>query len=191
MKKTQTPKKWGNQTDLAELMNVSRATITYYKKTGRMGDLIRPDEKINLKKALRVLPGRVAPLQQKSVMARLHKNKPEPTPEEINKYKTLTDDKLQELSISELQRQNELEKLLLARLKRQELEGNLIPGETVKFQAAECARLVKSILISIPDRLSSLLAVETDQNKIKAMLKVEFRNALEAMGTNDPSKIKQ
>ena len=86
-------------------------------------------------------------------------------------------------SFNEARRRNEWIKAAKSKLELDLMQGDLVKADVVKSQAAECARLVKSTLISIPDRLAGLLAAESDQNKIKAMLKAELRNAMEAMGS--------
>ena len=85
-------------------------------------------------------------------------------------------------SFNEARRRNEWIKAAKNKLELDLMQGDLIRAETVKAEAAECARLVKSSLVSIPDRLAGLLAAESDQIKIKAMLKAELRAAMGAMG---------
>ena len=76
---------------------------------------------------------------------------------------------------------NEQYKAALKKLEYEERSKKLILHSVVQAQAAECALLVKSALMSIPDRISSLLAAESDPVKVNDILKTEFRNVLEVM----------
>ena len=76
---------------------------------------------------------------------------------------------------------NEQYKAALKKVDYEERIGKLISHDVVKEQAAECALLVKSSLLSIPDRISDLLAAESDPAKVNAILRDEFRNILEEM----------
>ncbi len=176
-------KRSGTLPELAELMNVARTTVYKWRKSGKLHGLIDADGRISdLDEAARVVPGRIKPKQQAAIRTRWKKTA-EPSESEIQQYQALTNEELHELPIFELQRRNELEKLLLARLKRGEMEKTLIPADAVRRDAAECALLIKSTLESLPNRLSALLAAETDPDKIRKMLKTEMRAALTYIGT--------
>jgi len=91
------------------------------------------------------------------------------------------DSRGKEIDYNTARKINEQFKAALKKLEYEERTGKLIAHDIVKAQAAECALLVKSTLMSIPDRISSLLAAESDPVKVNDALKKEFHNVLEAM----------
>jgi hypothetical protein len=181
-------KRTGSLAELAELMGISRSTAYRYRRTGKLHGLLDADGRItDLDAAAKTVAGRIKPKQQISANRRWKKeNSPEPSEKEIRQYQKMTDADLEKLDIYELQRRNELEKLLLARLKRAEIEGTLINAETVKSQAAGCALTVKNGLAGMPDRLAALFAAETDAGKIRKMLKTEINQCLVEISKNIP-----
>lgn len=66
----------------------------------------------------------------------------------------------------------------LAKLDYEERIGKLVPAEQVKVDAFKVARSVRDALMNIPDRVSNLLAAETDPAKVHAMLADEIRIVL-------------
>jgi len=57
--------------------------------------------------------------------------------------------------------------------------GSLVDLKDVRKTYREIAKTVKDNLLKVPDRVSPLLAVETDERKIMNMLDKEIREALE------------
>jgi hypothetical protein len=69
----------------------------------------------------------------------------------------------------------------LARLEFETKQGKLIEAEGVRMRISEHVRALRDGLLGLPDRLSSTLAVETDQRKVHVLLKTEISRDLEAL----------
>ncbi len=65
-----------------------------------------------------------------------------------------------------------------------ERTGKLVEAEAVKKAAFDQARMLRDTLLNIPDRISPVLAAESDQGKITSLLTTEIRQALEGL-SND------
>lgn len=75
---------------------------------------------------------------------------------------------------------NEVIKLQKAQIELKELQGSLVPIEVVKREQFLMARLLRDQMMSIPDRISALLASMTDEREIHKELVGEIRQALKA-----------
>lgn len=73
---------------------------------------------------------------------------------------------------------NEVAKLKMQKLKIAEMEGSLVSAEKVKADSFLFARSIRDQLLSIPDRLSPILAAEKDERKIYIRLQDEIKLAL-------------
>ncbi len=67
----------------------------------------------------------------------------------------------------------------LRKLELDERSGKLIDAEAVKLAAFNKARAVRDALLNISDRIAPILAAESDETKVNAILMAEIRNALE------------
>jgi hypothetical protein len=74
-------------------------------------------------------------------------------------------------------------KALLLKIELDEKTGRLVDSEQVKIAAFNRARQVRDALLSIPDRISPILAAEPDQNKVGTLLTAEIRAALEGLSS--------
>jgi phage terminase Nu1 subunit (DNA packaging protein) len=79
----------------------------------------------------------------------------------------------------EARRRNELAKAQLAELDLAEKEGELVQVAIVEAEAYTAGKKVKDGLSNIPDRISPLLAAESDKNVIYRMLTTEINQVLE------------
>lgn len=59
--------------------------------------------------------------------------------------------------------------------------GDLVDRVTVETEAFECARTVRDAMQAIPNRLSAVLAAETDADRVEKALRDEIRTALTAL----------
>jgi phage terminase Nu1 subunit (DNA packaging protein) len=59
--------------------------------------------------------------------------------------------------------------------------GRLIDAEKVKTAAFNKARQVRDALLNIPDRISPILAAESDQGRVAVTLTAEIKTALELL----------
>lgn len=73
---------------------------------------------------------------------------------------------------------NEVIKLQKAQIELQELKGSLVSIEVVKREQFLMSRLLRDQMMSIPDRISALLASMTDEREIHKELVGEIRQAL-------------
>lgn len=67
------------------------------------------------------------------------------------------------------------------RLKLEELRGKLASRADVETAAFERARAVRDAMLSIPDRISPLLAAESDEHAVNELLRAEIEAALSAL----------
>lgn len=73
---------------------------------------------------------------------------------------------------------NELAKLKIQKLKIDELEGKLISADKARADSFLFARSIRDQLLSIPDRVSAILAAEKDERKVYLRLQEEIKLAL-------------
>ena len=69
----------------------------------------------------------------------------------------------------------------LKKLELQEKQGEMLHINDVSREAFESARRTRDAILAIEDRISDILAAETDRVKIKEILNTEHRNALEEL----------
>ena len=67
------------------------------------------------------------------------------------------------------------------RLKLEELRGKLASRADVETAAFERARAVRDAMLAIPDRISPLLAAESDEHSVNELLRAEIEAALSAL----------
>jgi hypothetical protein len=68
-----------------------------------------------------------------------------------------------------------------ARLEYEQRAGKLVPVDAVKAEAFKTARTVRDAILNIPERLTPMLAAESEPAKIYALLVKEFTDALSAL----------
>jgi hypothetical protein len=69
----------------------------------------------------------------------------------------------------------------LAKLDFEQRSGKLVDAESVKKEAFKLARLTRDAVMSIADRISAEVAVETDPFKVSVRIREECRKALESL----------
>lgn len=84
----------------------------------------------------------------------------------------------EDLNINEARAKHEQYKAALAKLDYEERCGALHPTESCQKAAFSEGRKVRDAMLNIPDRISSILAAETDELRVNAALKQEIRAAL-------------
>jgi phage terminase Nu1 subunit (DNA packaging protein) len=89
-----------------------------------------------------------------------------------------------DIDYAEARRRKELAQAQLAELDLAEKEGELIQVSTVENEAFTAGKKVKDGLSNIPDRISPLLAAESDKNVIYRMLTTEINQVLEFLVTD-------
>jgi len=76
-----------------------------------------------------------------------------------------------------------------AKLEYDKAINSVLDKAQVEKDAFRIARIVRDTLMRLPDRLAGVLASETDQNKIHAMLTTELRQALETLTAEDSARV--
>ncbi len=112
------------------------------------------------------------------------KQKPHSPPvdeSEVKDYLDETIGELHSLGIDELWRRNELEKLLMARIKRKAAEGQLIDVGVVEREAFSAGLTIREGLESIADRCAPLVAATSDQFECREILAKEINHILNGM----------
>lgn len=89
-----------------------------------------------------------------------------------------------DIDYAEARRRKELAQAQLAELDLAEKEGELIQVAIVESEAFTAGKKVKDGLSNIPDRISPLLAAESDKNVIYRMLTAEINQVLEFLVTD-------
>ncbi len=74
---------------------------------------------------------------------------------------------------------SELEKVKYLEIKNKEAEKSLVSADGVRIAAFNKGRMVRDALLNIPDRVASMLAKETDTNRIHEILTKEIRQIIE------------
>ena len=77
----------------------------------------------------------------------------------------------------------EAEEARMARLKREEMEGQLIRLEAVRSVAASTLAATREALLQIPARLSTVLAAESSPARVHELLQQELHQALNQLAT--------
>ena len=62
-------------------------------------------------------------------------------------------------------------------------QGELVPVADVQVAAFNRARIVRDGMLNIPDRVAAVLAAESDEGKVHALLSAEIRTALTELST--------
>ena len=150
--------KIGTQADLARMMDLKESTISSYKRKGFLDGCFLPDGRLNLTKAQAAIKNHVNPKAQAKTNERWEKAV-EP---EVAAYIDASLDEIRELPLPELVRLNELEKLLIQRIKRRDLEKEFIPFEKVDKKADAAGRQIRETLEGIGARLAPLVAAQAD-----------------------------
>ena len=69
----------------------------------------------------------------------------------------------------------------LARLELERTKSTLVDADEVRKSAFECARRTRDTILSLPNRLSAILAAENSEHKIREYLTTELAKALEEL----------
>ena len=77
---------------------------------------------------------------------------------------------------------SEVEKAKLLEIKARVEAGKYVDADEVKVAAFNRARVVRDGLLNIPERLSAVLAAESDATRVHTLLYTEIRAALEELG---------
>ena len=176
----------GELVSFARYIKKPESTVRWWYKNGKLNEWIKGG-KIDIEKATEGIHKKISPKQQQSQNIRWGKEQKQPPPEPpqpetedaVRTYLDETIGELSQLDIYELQRRNELEKLLLARLKRRQAEDELIDRSLTIKQASDAFRICRDAILNIPDRESANLMAITDPAKFRQKLADVLRQPLE------------
>lgn len=90
------------------------------------------------------------------------------------------------VSFQEVRSRREAAEASLAELKLAEQRGELIRVDAVRHALAKVCAETRDNILQVPDRLSAVLAAETDQARVHSMLTSELHQVLEKL-TGSPS----
>lgn len=79
----------------------------------------------------------------------------------------------------------------LASLRLAELSGELVRVADIKRELARTFVSLRDALLNIPHRMAPLVAAESDQARVFAMLEAELRQTLEQLTQGDPATVPQ
>ena len=100
----------------------------------------------------------------------------------VNKYDYFQSCKLYIRYLKSLEksdrRESEKLNLRLKEIELQDREKEIVLTAEVERQAAECALKVVEGMLTIPDRVSAIVASEKSENKVRKLLTAEIKNAL-------------
>ena len=133
------------------------------------------DGKINIEDA-RILAATMHP-SAKTASAKAIQPQPAQQPDDG------ADDKMPQLSYHVVKTLREAEEARMARLKREEMEGQLIRLEAVRSVAASTLAATREALLQIPARLSTVLAAESSPARVHELLQQELHQALNQLAT--------
>jgi len=186
------PDNYGNVTDLANRLGVTRGRVSQLHKKGAFGDTFT---RLNNRRYIIDIEAAVENVKKYSdPVNRGHKNKiarlnfpdtPEKpltvdcSPSTVNGFhKTAKTTVLAEMSFSEARTLKEYYNAEMKKLDYEERSGKLLRDEEVKQGAFEMYRKTRDSLINIVDRISAQLAAEKKEANIRTILENEIRNAL-------------
>lgn len=89
------------------------------------------------------------------------------------------------LSFHEARTLSQRVKAVLLKIDLEERTGKLVESAAVRTAAFNTARTLRDALMNIPDRISVILAAETDQSKVSALLAKEIRQALDELSSKE------
>lgn len=133
------------------------------------------DGKINIEDA-RILAATMHP-SAKTASAKAIQPQPAQQPDDG------ADDKMPQLSYHVVKTLREAEEARMARLKREEMEGQLIRLEAVRSAAANTLAATREALLQLPARLSTVLAAEGSPARVHDLLQQEIHQALAQLAT--------
>lgn len=87
-------------------------------------------------------------------------------------------------SIVEANRRDAVSRANMREIKEAELKGTLVNAREVELQAFAQARQLRDAILAIPDRVTPIIAAETDEHTIRQILDTEMRSVLRDLAEN-------
>ena len=165
-KEGQTMIKYVNQSDFSKIVGVTKQRISKSIQHGKLSkSLVMVDGKrmINLKIGLQEWAANIAPVQQ------------------IGGSKNMAKKTINQMNLSDLQLMQARYKTLTQKLDLDTKIKGLIPVEQIEKEYLYIARIVREVILAIPDRISAILAAETSERKVNNILTEKLHEALEGL----------
>ena len=171
------PDGYGNLSDLARRLGVSRGRIVQLSKQGVLGETAHPLKNgrylVDIEAAVQKLRECTDPVNHG------HRNKIagliDPPPETSPVQKTV---EISEMTFNSARTLKERYNAEMKKLDYEERARKLLRDEDVQKGAFEMYRKTRDSLINIVDRISAQLAAEKKEVNIRIILETEIRNAL-------------
>jgi hypothetical protein len=181
------PDNYGNVTDLANRLGVTKGRVSQLHKKGAFGDTFT---RLNNRRYIIDIDAAVENVKKYSdPVARGHKNKiarlnpPDTSPEQRTddggqKTETGKTIELAGMSFSAARTLKEQYNAEMKKLDYEERAGKLLRDEDVRKGTFEMYRKTRDSLLNIIDRISAQLAAEKKEANVRIILENEIRNAL-------------
>jgi hypothetical protein len=181
------PDNYGNVTDLANRLGVTKGRVSQLHQKGAFGDTFT---RLNNRRYIIDIEAAVENVKKYSdPVVRGHKNKiarlnlPDTPPEQRTddrrqKAETAKTIELAGMSFSAARTLKEQYNAEMKKLDYEERAGKLLRDEDVRKGAFEMYRKTRDSLLNIIDRISAQLAAEKKEANIRIILENEIRNAL-------------
>ena len=186
--------KRGQHPILASYVGKPATTIRRYYSDGKLDSFIRPDGTYKLEAAKEWIAGGINKKYQmirekqwedksESSKESIQESKPgsksEPaTEDEVKSYLDETIGYLSTLDLNGIVLRHEFEKLLMAKIKRRQVELTLIEAEAIIRECFAIGQALREGLESISERCAALVAVESDQHQCREILYREHNQLL-------------
>jgi len=181
------PDNYGNVTDLAKRLGITKGRVSQLHKKGAFGDTFT---RLNSRRYIIDIEAAVENVKKYSdPVARGHKNKiarlnlPDTPPEQRTddreqRTETAKTIELAGMSFSAARTLKEQYNAEMKKLDFEERSGKLLRDEDVQKGAFEMYRKTRDSLLNIVDRISAQLAAEKKEANVRIILENEIRNAL-------------
>jgi hypothetical protein len=175
-----------SQSKYAKLRGVSQQYISKLIQQGKLH--AEPNGKINPEKANAELDYSTGayreptPVRRESEPTKQEAAKPKQNIPKINNNDVKpADNTNKKPSYYEARAANEIIKAKIHKVEYDKLVGSLLPREEVEKVFFDTGREIRDHLLSITDRISPLIAAESDLHKCTQLLKTEIHSVLESM----------
>ena len=163
-----------SQAQIARLLGVSRQAVSLHVKSGRLP--VDENGNIDIEDA-RLLSETMPPSAKTAGALKAQKPISNQTTSEQPKSES------PQFSYHVVKTMREAEEARMARLKREEMEGQLIRLEAVRSVAANTLAATREALLQLPARLSTVLAAEGSPARVHDLLQQEIQQALAQLAT--------
>jgi phage terminase Nu1 subunit (DNA packaging protein) len=162
------PDEWVSQSQAAKREGISRSWLSQLIREGRV--------QVNDHRQVRPHELRHVRNHELDLARGRHKPRPDGTTPGDDPMGTGEGD-----SFNEARRRRENAEAQLAELKVRREVAELVEWDKIQALNASTAVLIRESLLAIPDRLSAVLAAESDESKVRALMDVEIRAALKSL----------